>query len=293
MPVSRPSDERGDDRLWKQTDGLPPYSDLHIYYLRGRLAAEKWPAVASFIGNWEEEDTSFLFFSEPADATVAAILDGQPHVELVDSYHMTYENWQGGRLEPMTVGRVYVAPPWQPGNPPENTTTVWLDPGVVFGSGQHATTRNCIEALQQVIMTEGATRLLDLGTGTGLLSLTAAALGCDQVLAVDLNFLAAQTAWRNVQRNRMQHQVAVVQGLAQTFIDCPADVVVANIHFDVMVHLLDAPGFMQKRWFVLSGLLGNQAKEIRERLVGPHSRILQCWSEDGVWHTFLGKNQPP
>ena len=81
-----------------------PYQDLVVYYVEGRL--KPFDALASssgFIGNWEEDGDSFLFFDHPADSVVDSLLQNQPHLVLVDTYRMKYEDWQGGVLRPFSV----------------------------------------------------------------------------------------------------------------------------------------------------------------------------------------------
>jgi ribosomal protein L11 methyltransferase len=129
---------------------------------------------------------------------------------------------------------------------------------------------------------------VDLGTGTGLLALALAALGCRQVLAVDLNYLAVKTARHNVEANRMTSKVLVTQGDADKFIDARADLVVSNIHYDVMQRLLAADGFRAKKRFVLSGLLRSEARAVKQALGRMGAQILDSWEQDGVWSTFYG-----
>jgi ribosomal protein L11 methyltransferase len=131
--------------------------------------------------------------------------------------------------------------------------------------------------------------VLDLGTGTGLLSLAAARLGSRRVVAVDLNLLAAKTAVKNVKLNQQQDRVLVVQGNAEDVIDYPADLVIANIHYDVMRHLINAKGFVEKKRFILSGLLRSEAYHVADRLARLPVQILKQWTRDGIWHTFYGK----
>ncbi len=153
----------------------------------------------------------------------------------------------------------------------------------------HATTRDCLTALEQACSGAGCRTALDLGTGTGLLALAAARLGCGRVLAVDLNPLAARTARDNIGRNRLGHRVLAVQGRAEDFVDLPADLLVANIHYDVMARLIAAPGFLRKRRFILSGLLRSQAGDVARELARMPVTILGTWARDGLWTTFLGR----
>ena len=169
------------------------------------------------------------------------------------------------------------------------TLPILLDPGVVFGTGTHSTTHDCLEALEIVFREESPMSALDLGTGTGLLALAAARLGCTRTLAVDINFLAAKTAEKNIRLNYMHDRVVVVQGKAETFIDHPAELIIANIHYDVMERLIRSDGFWGKKWFILSGLLRSEAKNVSYLLAQRSSRIIKHWESKGIWLTFFGE----
>jgi ribosomal protein L11 methyltransferase len=268
-----------------------PYDDLFIYYLQGRIRAGG-PALEGLIGNWEEEDTTFLFFSAPAREQVGRLLAVQPQLTLVDHYEMSYDQWQGDTLKPFDIGRFRISPPWQPAAPENDRQAsklpLILDPGVVFGTGTHPTTHDCLAALELACAEAAPRDVLDLGTGTGLLALAAALLGARPVLAVDLNLLAVRTAHRNVALNGLENQVMAVQGRAEDFIDMPADLVIANIHFDVMQVLIDTPAFPGGRRFILSGLLRSEARHVETRLLQTGARIHRKWAHEGTWYTFYG-----
>jgi len=269
-----------------------PYKELFIYYLKGRVPMEPECFDDAFIGNWLEDGFSFLFFSKPSLHKVEKILCAQPDLTLIDKYHMSYDEWQGGCPDPVRFGRFTVTPPWKVSGKHLAATEepIILDPGVVFGTGSHPTTQNCLEALEYAFELETIESALDLGTGTGLLALAAARLGCKHILAIDFNFLAVKTAHRNIGLNRLENSIAAVQGRAQDFIAVASDLVIANIHFDVMKHLIASKGFYAKKWFILSGLLRSQAREIAVGLSNASVKIIKKWEHEGIWHTFLGKN---
>ena len=129
---------------------------------------------------------------------------------------------------------------------------------------------------------------LDLGTGTGLLALAAARMGCPKVLAADLNLLAARTAQQNVRLNGLSERILVVQGDAEKFMDFTSDLVVTNIHYDVMKNLIGTSGFLKKKRFILSGLMRSEAARIESTLAGLPVEIIRRWDQDGIWHTFYG-----
>lgn len=270
-----------------------PYDILHIYYLKGKLPPQATRDLTDFHGNWEEADTAFLFFARPSLDVVEALIEQHVDVELLDHYEMRYDEWQGDKITQRRIGKFLVIPPWENALPQrataaEDVRSLILDPGVVFGSGTHPTTRDCLAAIELALADGGIRSALDLGTGTGLLALALVALGCSKVLAVDTNPLAVQTARRNVTANRYEAQILVTQGDAEKFIDARADLVVSNIHYDVMRRLLSAPGFRAKKRFVLSGLLRSEARAVRQALERMGARVLETWEQDGVWSTFYG-----
>ncbi|MDJ0623031.1 MAG: 50S ribosomal protein L11 methyltransferase [Desulfocapsaceae bacterium] len=267
---------------------LTPDSLLYIYYLEGKISKDRRIVNKNYLGTWEEDGFSFLFFLKPASEDVNDLLAADEHLQLLDTFEMTYEQWQGGKLEPQQLGSFLVCPPWF--SPPEGepSQVITLDPGVVFGNGLHPTTRDCLQAIEIVGMNKTLSSMLDLGTGTGILALAAASLGCQKVLAVDFNYLAAQTAQRNVVANGFENKIVTINGQAEPFTALPCDLLVANIHYDIMKDIISSSGFLRQKWFILSGLLKSETEKIERQLAAMPVHILNKWTRDGTWHTILG-----
>lgn len=276
------------------TQPLPPRSQLrpdtllHIYYLSGVLPPHDAHTHADFVGNWVEDDFSFLFFTAPAGDYVERILTRYPQLDLLDHYEMTYADWQGGRVEPIRIGRFLLNPTWIKAAPAENEIAITLDSGVVFGNGAHPTTQACLEAIEIACAGGKVQTALDLGCGTGILALAAARLGCQKILAVDYNFLAVQTTRINVALNNLQDRILTINGRAEEHTGIASDLLVANIHYDVMKDLVRTDGFLKQKWFILSGLLRPEVPKILEYLETQPVLILKKWSPDNVWTTILG-----
>lgn len=272
---------------------LRPDTLLYIYYIEGVVPALHTVKADNFIGNWVEEDFSFLFFTQPAKDQVAEILTEFPELTLLDDYEMTYAQWQGGNIEPVRIGRFLLNPTWIKASPGKNDIAITLDSGVVFGNGAHPTTQACLEAIDIACAGNKARTMLDLGSGTGILALAAAKLGCEKILAVDYNYLATRTARTNVTLNKLEDNILVVNGRAEEHISVGTDLLVANIHYDVMKELVRTEGFLQQKWFVLSGLLRSEAEKIVDFLHSQPVLILKRWNQDEIWHTILGITQLP
>jgi ribosomal protein L11 methyltransferase len=274
------------------TDARVPYGDLYIYYLDGPLDKDKERDFGPhFLGNWLEEGNSFLFFSRPNRGLVEGIVTKGKSLRLIDEFHFTYEEWQGGKIKPFTVPPFFVVPPWEDKQENNEGIKMVLDPGVVFGTTLHPTTRDSLTALATIYERHRIDQVLDLGTGTGILALGAALLGAQSVLAVDINPLAVRTAIANVRLNGLEERVDVKEGPAENWINHHADLVVANIHYDSISGLIKHKEFPNKKWFILSGLMRSQADKIRAALSQHHIEIIQEWNHEMVWHTFLGRGK--
>ena len=267
---------------------LFPHTILTIYCFKGIVPDSYEFSERVFIGNWIEGDHSFLFFLEPVEAFINELLKQHAYLELLDTYTMTYEQWQGGSIEPIKVGRFILNPPWIKAVPRDDEIAITLDPGLVFGNGTHPTTLGCLQAIEIACGGGKVESMLDLGTGSGILALAAARLGCEKVIAVDYNQLAARTAQRNVVLNSLQQNILVINGRAEHLTAFSFDLMVANIGYDVMRNIIDSEGFLDQKWFVLSGILPSEAEAIVTILENKPVIILKHWKTDHLWQTILG-----
>ncbi len=269
-----------------------PYEQLYIYNFDGVPILDRLvESDERFLGTWVEEDTSFIFFSAQASSLVEHVKTENPRISLVETYEMSCEQWHGDKIEPYFVEEFCIAPPWdrpEKGTKP-GTREILLDPGVVFGTGRHQTTEDCLTLIHRLCTRESIGTVLDIGTGTGLLSLGAAALGCDRVLACDFNLLAVKTTLKNICLNRFEDRILAFQAKGEEVICLPCDLLVANIHYDVMQHLIEHPSFLEKKYFILSGLLNSETAKIMAALAQKKVHVIERRCPDGIWNTILGK----
>lgn len=270
---------------------INPYSNLYIYYFDGVPKIDRTVQVnETFLGTWVDEEISFLFFSSFSDGIVDGILKKNKDISLVEKYEMTGEQWHGDKIEPYYVEDMCIYPPWnRPVSNDETIKEILLDPGVVFGTGRHQTTEDCLYLIHRLCTNHKIDAVLDIGTGTGLLSLGAAALGCQQVMACDFNHLAVKTTLNNIRLNDVEDRVLVFQAKGEEIMAIPCDLLVANIHYDVMQKMIESPFLLEKKWFILSGLLNSEAKKVLASLSGKNVHILERRCLDGIWNTILGK----
>ncbi len=171
-----------------------------------------------------------LFFSTAASRDAAgAALTGTFDVRAVDVPDEDWARRSQDNLLPVTVGRLTVAPPWSPAATSNDARalTIVILPSMGFGTGHHATTRLCLDALQHIEL-EGLS-VLDVGTGSGVLALAADRLGAARAIGIDSDEDAVQSARDNLPLNPGARRVTFeVADLASAH-PAAADVVVANL----------------------------------------------------------------
>ncbi len=264
--------------------------DLYIYLVSGTLTESNETALGgTFMGNWVEGNSAFLFFSAPAEKQVADLLNNRRELRLEDSYHFTYEDWQGGGLDTLKIGPFLVVPPWLESPDSEGYIKILLDPGVVFGNCLHPTTQTCLEALSLVAKQTHMGHVLDLGTGTGILAIAANLLGAEKTLAVDFNPLCVKTTARNVELNGLVDRVKAVRGKAENFAEEAADLVVANIQHEVIRDFLKKNAPTKPQTLIVSGQMRSQSKDLKMQLKSLGYHTLNEWDHDMTWFTILAE----
>ena len=275
---------------YKYSVMMIPYQNLYIYEISGEISDSRDFLKQDFIGCWNEGETSFLFFSQPHDEEVESFIKKKGYPVLSRNV-LDYKAWQAGEeLKPFQVGNLVISPPWENVSVEEGQILVYLDPCVVFGTGYHPTTRTCLQATWEIYQKEKPKKVLDLGTGSGILALGAAKWGAEKVLAIDCNELAVETASRNVLSNGESERIEVRRGKAEDFIKEKADLVCANIHLQVIECLLKKRAFFRKRWLILSGIFEKDTEEIERRLKEKSVAIVRRLQEKN-WSTLVGLNE--
>jgi len=173
------------------------------------------------------------------------------------------EAWKAA-FKPVRLGQnILVCPSWIEAEPQPGDIVVILDPGLAFGTGLHPTTQLCAAALEERI--QPGMRALDVGTGSGILSILAVKLGAASALGVDIDAEAVCAARENVARNGVADRVAIALGSWEQA-EGVYDVVVANILAGVIHRLLREGLGKTGRAFIFSGILDTQAEEVKAAL---------------------------
>ena len=187
--------------------------------------------------------------------------------------------------------RVVIVPEWEEyaGRPGE--AVIRLEPGLAFGTGLHPTTRRCLMAVQEHLQPE--IRVLDVGTGSGILALAAARLGARYVLAVDTDPVAVQVAGGNVVANQLEHICEVRQGSVEAAQgESPFGMALVNILAETVAELTSGIVSLLEPGGLLVGAGIIEAKEALVRRAFHEQRLaLVGRCQEGDWVTLLGRKE--
>lgn len=240
------------------------------------LPADRDPATAAA---WLREQLHAVLGTEPAQLEVE-------HVPEQD----WLATWREG-LQPRRVGeRIVVSPTWSGVDAAPHEIVIRIDPQMAFGTGEHASTRGVLRLMQQVGVRPGD-RLLDVGTGSGILAIAAAKLGAADVLAAESDADALPNAAENLERNGAGDRVRLVhRHVDAAFLDDAGSWhgILANVLSGVLVPLLPAfsRALLPGGWAILSGILREEAPRMRTAAAGT-GLVLEAEDVEEEWWSVL------
>ncbi|WP_338470302.1 50S ribosomal protein L11 methyltransferase [Niallia sp. XMNu-256] len=187
--------------------------------------------------------------------------------------------------------RFTVVPTWEEYTPKgRDELIIELDPGMAFGTGTHPTTVMSIQALERIVKKDDM--VIDVGTGSGVLSIAAAMLGAKKVTALDLDEVAVQSAKSNIKLNKVHSVVNIFQNNLLEGIEESVDVIVANILAEVIVRFTDdaAKCLKQDGYFITAGIIQQKKDEVKESLEAAGFDIVDTLQIED-WVSFIARKQ--
>ena len=235
-------------------------------------------------------------YLEPGDspvetlALIAARMEAAGIPYTSETEGVEQEDWQNGwrkYYHPMDVGqRLAVVPSWQ--DYETSRVKLILDPGLAFGTGGHETTNLCLEVLDERV--KGGERVLDIGTGSGILASAALKLGAAVAAGVDIDPVAVRTAGENAALNGVADKLTVLVGDLSDKASGRYDIITANIVANAIMALAPAvPGLMaDDAVFIASGIIDSRKDEVIAALEAAGLAVLEVKEKRG-WECIVCK----
>lgn len=212
------------------------------------------------------------WFEAERPLPIAGSWEDEDETDWVGAYQAT--------LEPVRIGSLIVAPTHAPVTVQAGDRVLWLDPGMAFGTGHHETTRMALASLERAPLS--GKRVLDVGSGSGILAIAADLLGCEEAMGVDVDPVTVPVARANADRNRSRARF-VHGGVQAATAGAPWDVVIANLYAELHVRLLPTyaellgPGGRA----ILTGILDERESSVQEATASAWRVVRR--EVDGPW----------
>jgi ribosomal protein L11 methyltransferase len=241
--------------------------------IEGTVQTDDPPTLSAYLPPGEESKL-------PALSALLAGLGAEVTTEDVEEVDWS-EAWRQF-FKPMKIGkRIWLRPSWEEAETPQGRIEIVLDPGQAFGTGDHPTTRLCLELLESQVL-EGMT-VADIGCGSGILSIAAAKLGAARVDAVDVDAVSVQATRENADRNAVS--VGVYEGTGfDPLGESVYDVVVSNIISAAVIGLAARSSRRVKKGgtWIVSGIIEPNWPDVYEHVTRSGFRVAE-WRKEGDW----------
>ena len=198
------------------------------------------------------------------------------------------DNWKK-YFEPARVTHdLTIVPSWTDYEATIGEKIIKLDPGMAFGTGTHPTTKMSLFVLEQIL--RGGETVLDVGTGSGVLSIASSLLGAKDIYAYDLDEVAVRVAQENIELNPDMENIHVASGDLLRGVEIEADVIVANILADILVNLTDDAYRLLKDegYLIMSGIISEKWNLVRESAEAA-GFFLETHMIQGEWNACVFK----
>jgi ribosomal protein L11 methyltransferase len=278
-------------------DATPPHPEYGEWFDESLLNSDVIQ-VTVYVPETVAEAVWRARLAEDLAVVASAGLDVGEALDSVRGEQMDEESWASAWKEdfsPIPVGRRFIiVPRWLSDEAEtDGRLPIVIEPGMAFGTGTHQTTQLCLEAME-VLPVEGR-RVIDIGCGTGVLSIGAARLGAAEVTAIDIDPVAVRAAGANVGDNGLTGVVTVREGDLLRGFPLPHryDGAVANILRDIVIALAPqaARALNPGGWFITSGFIHTQAGQV-EQALRQAGFTVECRLQRDDWVALVAVRQP-
>jgi ribosomal protein L11 methyltransferase len=215
-------------------------------------------------------------------------------IEKVELKSICDEDWKNNwkkYFKPVKITeRITVKPSWEPySKESDDELIIEIDPGMAFGTGTHPTTSLCIKLIEKYIK-NGSKKVLDIGCGSGILSIAAALLGANEVIGVEIDPNAVAVAKENVAKNSLDSVIHIIEGDLTKDIDNKSDIVVANLMAGLVIRLSEnvAEHLNKGGIYISSGILIEKQDQVISAIRACGFEVIEI-VEDGEWCAIVAQ----
>ena len=241
--------------------------------------------IHTYVNPHENPLEAVSFIKERLDA-----VEIQYEIKIADCATEDWVNNWKQYFHPMPIGeKLLIRPTWEDEYDPQGRKVLHIEPGLAFGTGSHPTTKLCLETLEKYI-TENST-VLDIGCGSGILSIACLLLGAQKAVGVDIDSLAVKTAQANAVENGFDEKwFTVFQGNLSDKVTGKYTVVVANIVADIIMELnKDVGRFLEEDGvYITGGIIESREDEVLYSFSQNNLQVIERFEEKG-WLVFVLK----
>lgn len=277
--------EDPNDILERKQDSLSwDFADTNIFEYGDSAAV-----VKGYFSTEDNIDSTIAYIEEKLTELSAMGIDtGLSKVLTAPIYEKDWATeWKKYYKTTKLGNKIVIKPTWEEYTPSKDELIVELDPGMAFGTGTHETTMMCVEALEKYVNKNDD--VLDIGTGSGILAITASKLGAKKVVGVDLDEVAVSAARENVKFNELTN-IDIIHGNLVDVIKEQSDIVVANIIADIVIYLsqIIKPLIKEKGLFIVSGIINERKNDVMNELIKNDFKIVEI-KEVGEWVAIVAQ----
>lgn len=260
------------------------FADINVLEHKGKFAV-----VKGYFSEEDNIDEIIAYINKKVEEIKSLGIDvGEGKVEFEKMYEEDWANNWKKYYKPSKVGeKIVVKPIWEEYEVKDEELVVELDPGMAFGTGEHETTRMCIQALEKYVQKDST--VFDVGCGSGILAIAAAKLGAKLAVGVDLDPVAVESAEENVGFNNIDN-IEILHGNLIEVIDGKADIVVANIIAEIICILTEDVSRVIKPngYFITSGIIHDRVEMVTNKLEECGFEVVKV-NKDGEWNCIIAK----
>lgn len=273
-------------------EGIQISNDNNLYWdYIDEIDIQKESKVSAYFSSLEDIGSKLYFIKNKLADYKESVKDiGSCKLEIKEHMQEDWENSWKQYFKPVKItDRIVVKPQWESYSEADGELVINIDPGMAFGTGSHETTSMCIKAIEKNVITGG--NLLDIGCGSGILSIASILLGMSNATGVDLDPVAVNVSKENIVLNNVSDRIDIIQGDLISNVNSKYDIVVANIIADAILILLDydlAQFIKNNGVFICSGIILDKEEIVIKKMIDLNFEIIEI-ERRGEWVCITSK----